>query len=558
MQLTAKLNNIKNSTLFYAALGLMLASIPLSRFAMSVSQFTLLGLWFWHLTDRTYLSSYTPVSLLHPVILFRFIRQSLTSIYASFIIKLKLFIDNKAAVVIASLYLLHIIGLLHTSDFDYAIKDLRVKIPLLVAPMLLSTGPRPSALIRKLLLSIFIAAVFAGTLISAYLLFYRNVSDPREISVFISHIRFSLSICLSVFVLGYFITSEEFKAIGIKIIFALLIIWFLIFLVLMESITGMMISGIIIIIILFINVFKLQHAFTKILLATIVLVIPLAGFFYVKLLTREYTKAKPVDFQFLDKYTALGNTYVHDTIQYGIENGQYIGLYVARPELHEAWNERSSFDFDGRDKHGQQISTTIIRFLNSKGYRKDKEGVMRLTNDEVHSIEDGIANAEYLKKISIKSIVYQFILGYNNYRDKGNPNSSSAMQRVEFWKTSLLLIRDNWLIGVGTGDLPDAFKQQYEQMNSPLTKVNRWRSHNQYLSIFIAFGIFGFLWFIFTLIYPAIISKRYNNYYYAIFWMIAVLSMLAEDTIETQDGVTFFAFFNAFLLFSGDEEQEQE
>jgi hypothetical protein len=95
-------------------------------------------------------------------------------------------------------------------------------------------------------------------------------------------------------------------------------------------------------------------------------------------------------------------------------------------------------------------------------------------------------------------------------------------------------------------------------MNSPLDKANRWRSHNQYLSIFIAFGVFGFLWFIFTLLYPAFITKKYNNYYFAVFWLIAVLSMLAEDTLETQDGVTFFAFFNAFLLFSGNKDQEQE
>jgi len=558
MQLTAKLTNIKNSTLFYAALGLMLASIPLSRFAMSVSQFTLLGLWFWYKTDRSYLGSYTPFSLLSPFILFRFIGQSLIRIYDAFILKLKLFFSNKAAIVMASLYLLHIIGLLHTSDFAYALKDLRVKIPLLIAPLLLSTGPKPDAVIRKILLSVFIAAVFVGTLISAYLLFYCNVSDPREISVFISHIRFSLSISLSVFILGYFIISREFETTWIKVIFALLILWYIMFLVLMESITGMMISGIILLILLFNQILQQKHIFSKLLLTGFICIIPLAGFLYVRQLAREYSYAKPIDLQMLNKCTISGNYYIHDTIHYGIENGQYIGLYVALPELRDAWNRRSSYSFDGKDKHGQQISTTIIRFLNSKGYRKDKEGVMHLSKDEVHFIEDGVANAEYLKKISIKSIVYQFILGYNNYRDKGNPNASSAMQRVEFWKTSLLLIRHHWLVGVGTGDLPDAFKLQYEQMNSPLEKINRWRSHNQYLSIFIAFGIFGFLWFIFTLLYPAIITKRYKNYYYAIFWLIAVLSMLAEDTLETQDGVTFFAFFNAFLLFSGEEEQEKE
>ena len=558
MQLTAKLTNIKNSTLFYAALGLMLASIPLSRFAMSISQFALLGLWCWHLTDRSYLTSYTPASLLNPVTLLRFIVQSLTEIYTAFIIKLKLFIGNKAALIIASLYLLHIIGLLYTSNFDYAAKDLRVKIPLLLAPLLLSTGPRPTAVIQKLLLSVFIAAVFAGTLISAYILFYGNVSDPREISVFISHIRFSLSICLSIFILGYFIKANQFKTRWIKACIALLILWFILFLFLMESTTGLIISCVTLLIILLNLVLKQKRVILKILLAALILIIPLSGFYYVRQLATEFSNAKPIDFKDLDKYSPSGSYYINDTINFGIENGQYIGLYLARPEVREAWNKRSSYNYDGLDKHGQQISNTIIRFLSSKGYRKDKEGVLRLTDNEVHYIEDGVANAEYLKKISIKSIVYQFILGYNNYRDKGNPNASSAMQRFEFWKTSLLMIQKNWLLGVGTGDLPDAFKKQYEEMDSPLDKINRWRSHNQYLSIFIAFGIFGFMWFIFTLLYPVIISKRHKNYYYAIFWLIAMLSMLAEDTLETQDGVTFFAFFNAFLFFSGDKVQEQE
>jgi hypothetical protein len=558
MQLTAKLTNIKNSTLFFAALGLMLASIPLSRFAMSVLQFTLLGLWFWHLTDRTYLRSFTPAGLLHPTVLLRFIGQSLTNIYSAFILKLKLFLGNKAAMVMASLYLLHIIGLLHTSNFDYALKDLRVKLPLLVAPLLLSTGPRPTAFIRKLLLSVFISAVLAGTIISACILFYGNVSDPREISVFISHIRFSLSICLSVFILGYFITNSEFETLWVKLLLALLILWFILFLVFMESITGLMISGILLLIILFYLVLKQKQIILKVLLALLILLIPISGFFYIRKIVLEYSKASPVNINGLDKYSSSGTAYIHDTINYEVENGQYIGLYLALPELPDAWNKRSSFNYYGNDKHGQQINTTIIRFLNSKGYRKDKEGIMRLSDKEVHTIEEGVANAEYTKKISIRAIVYQFILGYNQYHDKGNPNASSAMQRLEFWKTSLILIKHNWLVGVGTGDLPDAFTKQYEEMNSPLQKIYRWRSHNQYLSIFIAFGIFGFLWFIFTLFYPAFITRRYRNYYYAIFWIIVILSMLAEDTLETQDGVTFFAFFNAFLLFSGEEEKEQE
>lgn len=113
-------------------------------------------------------------------------------------------------------------------------------------------------------------------------------------------------------------------------------------------------------------------------------------------------------------------------------------------------------------------------------------------------------------------------------------------------------------MGVGTGDLPDAFTRQYQIMDSPLQQSFRWRSHNQYLSIFIAFGIFGLLWFLVTLIYPAIVTRRFLNYFYVIFWLIVIISMFTEDTLESQDGVTFYAFFNAFLLFSGDDSQNQE
>jgi len=35
---------------------------------------------------------------------------------------------------------------------------------------------------------------------------------------------------------------------------------------------------------------------------------------------------------------------------------------------------------------------------------------------------------------------------------------------------------------------------------------------------------------------------------YLSFFIIAVISFLTEDTLETQAGVTFFAFFNSFFL----------
>ena len=108
-------------------------------------------------------------------------------------------------------------------------------------------------------------------------------------------------------------------------------------------------------------------------------------------------------------------------------------------------------------------------------------------------------------------------------------------------------------MGVGTGDMNIAFQAQYEKMRSKLSPDQRWRSHNQFLSVFIGFGFLGLLWFLFAIFYPPLMVRRQDDFFMIVFLIIAILSMLTEDTIESQTGVTFFAFFYSFLLFARKE-----
>jgi len=52
--------------------------------------------------------------------------------------KIVRFYTNKTALVLSSVYLLTLVGLLYTSNFDYAIGDVRRKIPLFVLPFCIS------------------------------------------------------------------------------------------------------------------------------------------------------------------------------------------------------------------------------------------------------------------------------------------------------------------------------------------------------------------------------------------------------------------------------------
>ena len=152
-------------------------------------------------------------------------------------------------------------------------------------------------------------------------------------------------------------------------------------------------------------------------------------------------------------------------------------------------------------------------------------------------------------KARITKIVWEI----NSYLQGENPSGHSTTQRIEFWKASVMIIKENFFFGVGTGDVKNVFSEQYEKINSPLTKYFRLRSHNQFLAIGTAFGFFGIIWFLLALFYPLLKKKNRIDYFYVTFFIIAILSMITEDTLETQAGVTFFAFFNCLFLFARKE-----
>ena len=251
----------------------------------------------------------------------------------------------------------------------------------------------------------------------------------------------------------------------------------------------------------------------------------------------------------MDKTTALGNAYNHDTLSVQTENGYPLFIYVCLDELKSSWDEISSMKFDGKNKKGEDIKFTLIRYLTSKGLRKDAEAVRSLSTNEIKAIENGIANVNYVGKSAVTTRIMETFWEFNDFNTGGNMNGHSAVMRIEFWKAGLGIFKNDPLIGVGTGDIKNAYKEQYNKMDSPLNETHRLRSHDQYISIAVAFGLIGLIWFLITLVYPFVKNKLWKDYFYFVFLLIAVLSFLNEDTLETQSGVTFFAFFNALFLF---------
>jgi len=453
---------------------------------------------------------------------------------------------------------LHVIGLIYTTDFNYALKDLRTKLPLFILPLFIATGPRINTRTFYWILAFFIGAVLGGSIYRLILFLNLPVADSRALAAHTSHIRYSLNAVFAVFILFFFVYSKGILNAGLKTVALIIAIWLIGFLTYMNYSTGILLFAFISFLLLLFFTFKIKSVITKtsLLIATAVLIILPLGY----LLSIGYTflNTPSVEFSKLDKFTPRGNSYYHDTLNFKSKNGKWAGLYICDKELRQSWSKRSKLPLDSLDQKKQILRFTLISYLASKDLRKDADGISQLSEVDIHNIENGINRYNYNNLPGIKSQIEDFIAGYQRYIDLRDPNSGSMVQRFEYWRTSLLLIRQHPLIGIGTGDLPGAFAEQYQKMNTNLSTQNRLRSHNQYLSITIAFGIIGLAWFIFIMFYPGIKTRNFNNYFYIIFWLIFMISMLTEDTIESQEGVTFYVLFTALLLLGREKPEPSE
>lgn len=501
--------------LFFIGVILLVVALPLSMFVMSVSQFIIIGSWLFSGN------------------IFRKFKTAFTS---------------KLVMITTGVFFIHVLGLLWTSDYAYALKDLRIKLPLFVLPVIFSTASPFSRKEFEVVLKFFVAAVFVSTIISTAVYIgvtSKKITDVREISIFISHIRLALLICLAVFLLIWFLLRGR-NSVLLKIIIVALISWFIFFLSILESVTGLFIIFFVIVVFSFGKIIS-QRKFVYLALFTPVLMGSLvAGFKYGRSVYKNVTYVK--EHSLPEQKTTNGNSYINYPQRFETENGYFVYRHICETELESEWNKRSKFVYSGLDKKGNELKYTLWRYLTSLHFKKDSVGVTRLSNADVKAIENGIPNIIYLTHNAIYKRLHTIAWEINNYNNGGNPNGHSVTMRFEFWKNASFIIKKNFWMGVGTGDVPTVFHLSYKQTNSPLAEKWQLRGHNQFLTVMVALGFFGLVFFIFSLLAPIYISKSGKSFLYLSFFLTAILSMLSEDTLETQAGVTFFAVFNALYL----------
>ena len=451
---------------------------------------------------------------------------------------------------LVGLFLIHVLGLWNTTDFKYAMKDITVKLPLLLMPLLIAAGPRLTMKQVRILFHFLFLGVLVST-ITGWTTYHgwtgKEVHDFRDLSVFISHIRLSLLIDVCI-VMGLYYTKEANSTI-VKIGYGILILWCLYFLILLQSITGLLLLAILFTVAIVYFGIKNKNRGVKIASSVFLLMILFAGWKSYDTIFVKSIQSYEDEANHKLKVTARGNAYQNDWSRQDVEEGRLVWRQYNEYEIDTAWMARSTQRVWDLDQQGHMQLVTLMRYLTFKNLTKDAVGIQQLSEEDVQLIERGFPTPESVSgRSSIQYRLKELASEYRNYHFSNDANGHSLAQRLEYWKASKKIIQKYPITGVGTGDVPNAFQEMYDEMNSNLAKEWRLRAHNQYLSFGVAFGWPGLLFFIFVLLFAVRFAFQQQSYIYIAFLIIAMGSFFNEDTLETQAGVTFFAFLNSVFL----------
>lgn len=426
-----------------------------------------------------------------------------------------------------------------SNNLEAGVTDLISKANLILLPIILVVLPPITEKHKTILLRIFAGLVVLASVIHffIYQINFTPDKDVRSMSLFLSHIRFSLFVIFGIFILAY----QKSTNIYFKIISYLAIVWLLFYTYYAQVLSGIL-ALIICVICIAIHELKSSVQWKKnssilFLVSTVILILFIIFNF-------NELNTKKIKIKYYKKHTKLGHIYTHDTLSKSLENGYPIDCFINNEELDSTWKTRSNIPLNSYTKNEYRYYTVLIRYLTSKGLTKDAEGVNKLAQQDIQNIEQGIPTILALES-GLKKRIYELQYELNSQQ---NPNGHSILHRIEYWKTGWSIVKQHYLVGTGIGDYKDAYQQAYIKSKSVLEQKNRLESHNQFLGILIATGSIGLFLFLFHIRTSFLQFWRNKNKIALLFYLICLTSFLAEDTLTTLAGMSFYSFFFGLFI----------
>ena len=467
-----------------------------------------------------------------------------------FIGKIKQKLDNiktakELLLILILVYLLNIVGGLWANNCNQYLFELNHKLPFLIIPLFACVI---MPINKKEIFFVFISYLIlltCGLIIGFVHYFIDPYASSRLLIPTARNIALSENLCLAI---AFMVISVYNDRKLVKYLLPLIVL-FVGYMFLAELLTGLVTLTVLF---LYGIVYLLNHYKQKItipVLITSIIIVFFAVFWFYKQYDNYFTPKEKL-LTNSTAFTAEGNRYEKPMDDF-IENGYYVNNYVCRKEMDSAWLNRTKIDIKASykskgDTVSYPIAYAVQRYINSKGLRKDAEGVKALTDKDINNIKQGMANVVYSERFSIRPRLYQTFFEFERYFKTGEINDMSIIQRYFWSKNAIHIIKQNPIIGVGTGKAP-------QELVAPVIKTHPelcttfCNPHNAILYILVSFGIFGLAVTLIYMLYPMINLRLCKNHYYSVFLIILICWMFSESTFESYEGMTFISTLCSFF-----------
>lgn len=132
---------------------------------------------------------------------------------------------------------------------------------------------------------------------------------------------------------------------------------------------------------------------------------------------------------------------------------------------------------------------------------------------------------------------------------KMNEKSNKVNFRYVIYSCSKEILEDHWVFGYGLGNVQDKLNNCYSKvdyLNYDDFITRNYNTHNQYLNVWLTYGIFGLIFFVAYLL----ISVNKSTRLHKSFMLMIILALITENFFEREIGVMFFSFFNTIMFFN--------
>jgi O-antigen ligase len=137
--------------------------------------------------------------------------------------------------------------------------------------------------------------------------------------------------------------------------------------------------------------------------------------------------------------------------------------------------------------------------------------------------------------------------------NQGEGDEYSDSERWQSWRAGINIGNQHPFFGTGTGKFRSELETYYK---TELKKDSYERPHNQYINVFVLFGLFGLTVFLFVLVYPMTFSLFWKQPLIPTLFTMQLLSMMVEHPLDTTVGTSLFLLISLVgLSYVGGEDR---